>query len=443
MSHHASPLMRFTLQALAMTAKLGFACLVLLLIGGCAETSPPTIHKPQVNSYQSGRKVYFSMRDPRGDDKGPGTYLYPLRFDNREGFFDIEKFQVEDGGANIVFRVTTRRPIQKFRPDGSSEAKGWFLQLLDIYIDKDHKTGSGVTRTLPGRFVEFAEDSAWEQVLLVTPNRTQDVRRLIEARTNDMGLVHLKPKILIPQTIFIEGFDFIVQVPKALIGEPQPTWGYQCLMMQFEPRNLGNFEFQNAKIYKFPTDTNFGGGSDFFGNPGVLDLLAPTEDEQSQWLGAYDPSPNPEDSELATVHCMYADVQASPPVILSSRGPRATAALGSPPLRPGPPKSGTLARRPTVRRPGPASKYAERKHLRAPEANGLDELPQTRLMAPTKVPAPSTKRSKTANPELLVAPGPGRSTRSRPPAGPPPVKYRTETFSSDADDLFVNHPRSR
>ncbi|MBI3892977.1 MAG: hypothetical protein HY303_15765 [Candidatus Wallbacteria bacterium] len=426
--------------------KLAVAALAFLFAGGCAGTTPPAVYKPQVGSYESGRKIYFSMRDPRGDDKGPGTYIYPLRFDNREGFFDIEKFQVEDAGAMIDFRITTRRPIQKFRPDGSSEAKGWFLQLMDIYIDKDHKPGSGVTRTLPGRFVEFADDSAWEQMILVTPNRSVDVKRLIESRTNDMELVHLKPKIVIPETVFVEGFDFVVQVPKALIGEPQPTWGYQCLMMQFDDRALGNHEFQNAKIYKFPTDTNFGGGSDFFGNPAVLDLLAPTEELQTSWLNAYNPSSNPDDSQLATIHCVYADVQAKPPITTTSRRTRASTAFGSPALR-----SRSAAR------PRPASRRAAAAPRPASVATDYD-IPESAVVAAEDPTPQETYVTRKSSAKVRVAGSrppartrsdeaqddtPPPSKRYKPVAAESGARYRTESFSGDPDDLFVNVPRSR
>ncbi|MBI4872854.1 MAG: hypothetical protein HY814_14975, partial [Candidatus Riflebacteria bacterium] len=81
----------------------GLAC---CFTGGCASSSPPPVYKPVQGGNEDGHKIYFSMRDPKGDDNGPGFYQYPLSFNNREGFLDIEKFQVEDGGSNVIFRIT-------------------------------------------------------------------------------------------------------------------------------------------------------------------------------------------------------------------------------------------------------------------------------------------------------------------------------------------------
>ncbi|MBI4870747.1 MAG: hypothetical protein HY814_04185 [Candidatus Riflebacteria bacterium] len=469
---------------------LGLASTLAFFCCGCATTGPAPIYKPETGIVHQGRKVYFSMRDPKGDDNGPGGYLYPLRFDNREGFFDLERFQVEDGGSNVVFRITTRRPIDKFRTDGSSEAKGWHLQLMDIYIDKDHKPSSGQTRTLPGRCVDFAEDSAWEQMVLVTPNRSEDVERLIESRTNDLELVRLKPKIVIPQTVFIEGFDFVVHVPKDAIGTPQPGWGYQVLMMQFDENNLANFEFQNGKVFKFPTDEHFGGGVDFFGNPAVIDLLAPTEEQQHTWLSAYNPSNHPEESQFATVRCLYAETPVRPEVVRVARKVkgRLATAVGAPAAtrrapvraRSGAAKTSTPRAATSRRAAGVSTK--RQAALSLPEGavmltpEGEEELPPSPAKAgPLPRPArslvgeadgesPWTPRAFSRMPP--TEPAPRRSVRTappddtawatqaadesetqppvaRPPAGKAKAGYRRVSFAGDPEELFRNVPRSR
>ena len=360
------------------------AGLAFCFTGGCASSSPPPVYKPVQGGSEGGHKIYFSMRDPKGDDNGPGFYQYPLSFNNREGFLDIEKFQVEDGGSNVIFRITTRRPIDKFRTDGSSEAKGWYLQLMDIYIDKDHKAGSGTTRSLPGRFVEFSEESAWEQMVLVTPNRTEDVKRLIEGRTNDLDLVHLKSKIAVADQVFIEGFDFVVRIPKGTIGTPEPGWGYQVLMMMFDGKNLANYQFQNARVYKFPTDDSFGGGTDFLGNTAVIDLLATSDKQQHDWLSAFSATSNPDDAIPATISCVYPDLP-------------------------------------------PASRPAARRGVKGKRARPVVQTPATE--STRQAPAGATRAT---SPEKRTV-TPTRSTG----------RYKKVSFSGDPDDLFRNVPRSR
>lgn len=312
---------------------------LLWAAAGCGPTRrSPAAAPAQVNYRHQGQKVYFSYQDPRGDDRGAGHYQYPLRFDNREGFFDMVSFRVIDGGSMILFEITTRRPIQKFRPDGSSEAKGWFLQLMDIYIDKDGEPGSGEAGALPGRNVVFEEDSRWEQMVLLTPNRSEDVKRLIENRTQDLRLVELRKKIYIPLVVYVQGFKFVAQVPKAILGEPQPHWGYQVLMMPFEERNLDEGQFQNGKVFKFPRDDAFGGGTDYIGNPNVIDMLAPTAREQYGQLKRYFASPVPSDNRFAAIRMV--------------RGPAAT--VPARPARPAHPARAVPLRREAPAPPAPA-----------------------------------------------------------------------------------------
>ncbi len=446
------------------------AAMAALSLAGCSARSVPPVYSPQAGIHQGDRKVYFAMKDPKGDDRGPGTYLYPLKFDNREGFFDITNFQVEDGGANVIFRITTRRPIQKFRRDGSSEAKGWFLQLMDIYIDKDRKKGSGVTRTLPGRWVNFTEEAGWEQMILVTPNRSLDVRRLIEGRTNDLGLVHLKPKIYIPRVVFVEGYDFIVKVPKANIGQPQPHWGYQVMMLPFDSQNLANGQFQNGRVQKFPTTENFGGGSDYLGNPNVIDLLASSEEAQRDWLRDYDARPNAGDSRLATVPFIYS---ASAPAIASRHsGPnRSRRAAGPPPMQPIARAPGEVpirqapAAMPAMTQlpfPGQFQPVARENRFPAPPAQTaqaygsapaarVHESPPPGRHAPMPIQGEAARYGlprQHPDPAIQGQPLAGQAGYQPEPAASPSIlqptrRYRMESFSGSPEDLFLNVPRNR
>ncbi len=43
--------------------------------------------------------------DPRGDDKGPGTYTYPTDGVYKAGSFDLVKLKAEKSGDNVDFSV--------------------------------------------------------------------------------------------------------------------------------------------------------------------------------------------------------------------------------------------------------------------------------------------------------------------------------------------------
>lgn len=312
-------------QGMRKMVRLAVLAGVAALVSGCTEATkqeaPTGLREDRVG--QAGGRVYFSYSDARGDDKGPGTYQYPLSFENREGFLDITDFTVTDGGDNVVFTIGCRRPIPRRRNDGSTEAKGWWLNLIDIYVDKDHQRGSGYVRSLPGRNVEFVPESAWEKVVMVTPEASRTVEKLLEERTSDMELVHMRRDVIVPHRAYAEGFTFRVFVPKYDLGTPEPGWGYQVLMLGFNERNLGTGQLQNEDVVKFAQNDLFGGGSDYRGDPNVIDMLAPTAAEQYRILGDHVSKPFTGDDRWAKISCVYREGPA--PAVQGFVPPSATA----------------------------------------------------------------------------------------------------------------------
>jgi predicted heme/steroid binding protein len=155
-------------------------------------------------------------------------------------------------------------------------------------------------------------------------------------------------------------------------------------MMMFDGKNLANYQFQNSRVYKFPTDSSWGGGTDFLGNTAVIDLLAPTDKQQHDWLSAFSATSNPDDAIPATISCIYPDL------------PRAS--------RPAARKSAKVKRsRPAGESPAEASARQ----------------------------APAGRTNSASNVKRVVTPS-GQTSR-----------YKKVSFSGDPDDLFRNVPRSR
>src|SRR5512139_909097 len=109
-------------------------------------------------AYAAG--VKFS--DPTGDDKGPGTYTYPTDAVYSAGSFDLVSFEVGDGD-NPDFKVTVNDRLA----DPWGMGVGFATQMVFIFIDKD--PGKGHTKSLPGLNVDFAPDSAWDKVIILSP----------------------------------------------------------------------------------------------------------------------------------------------------------------------------------------------------------------------------------------------------------------------------------
>ncbi len=296
------------------TASMILLSIVMLGAAGCVSTREgaggrsgmESASSPRTDYYDGGRHVYFDFADPSYDDKGHGGVLYPLDFENDDGYLDLRRFCVLDGGDDVIFRLYFRRPIPLRRRDGSTEPRGWWLHMIDIYVDKDHRKGSGHTEALPGRNVVFDDESAWEKMILVVPEDAYLVEKLMENRTSDLELMAMRKDVIVARRVYPKGYMFEVRVPKYELGEPTPRWGYQVLVCAYNSTHTALGQFLEEDVEKFPTATSFGGGDDYDGDPNVIDLLAPSARLQYEWLSDYVSSPYPPENRYAKIRCLYA-----------------------------------------------------------------------------------------------------------------------------------------
>lgn len=248
--------------------------------------------------------IVFSHVDPKGDDKGTGRYVYPKNPVYNDGAFDIRKFEVIDLGDKVEFRITIDSNIVK-EHESFRDSRGWVLQLFDIYIDKDHTPFSGRTDALPGRAVSFDPSSAWEQVVVISPHTRETLMRGIKEKAEEIEFMFIGKKLIIPSYPKVKKRTFIARVAKEEIGNPQPWWGYQVLL-------LGNsdsesvYSFMNKEVFSFAGEMEFGGGSDFRGNPNMLDLLdGDGHFNQYEALAKYVSKPDPRKNKFAVIKHLY------------------------------------------------------------------------------------------------------------------------------------------
>lgn len=304
-----------------------------LMLVGCtarpgAEPQNEFTFAPSAAVVNDGRRVYFDMGDPKGDDKGTGRYEYPASFQGRFGFLDLTHFRAIDAGQFVELELEFRRPISRTRPDGTTEAKNYWLPLVDIYVDQDGKPDSGHSWALPGRNVVFDGTSGWEKVVLVTPGHSRATLKMIQNRSSEQELQQNRYDVLVPERVYPQAYSLKVMVAKGdLGGEPQPHWGYQVLVMGYNPRNLAYRQLQNMQVQRFADEAHFGGGTDYQGDPNVIDMLAPSKEDQYRWLSNFASRQHRESSRLAVIPVMRAGSASADPVSLSSSSP--------PPARPG------------------------------------------------------------------------------------------------------------
>ncbi len=250
------------------------------------------------------------LKDPKGDDKGPGKYTYPTDAVYKKGSFDITRFEVKDKGDKVEFRITVNSKIEDPWNSKSWGGNGFSVQMAFIHIDMDHKPGSGHDQGLPGTNVRFTKDSYWEKCIIVSAQGPTRVNSEI-----DLKAKALKKDIIVPMVTKARGKTLVAVVKKSDLGSgPRKGWGYQVLMQSNEgfPSKT---DLLTRKVNEFEGQHRFGGGTDYDCDPHVIDILMPPgkgtdaeRDAQYKALGAYDcgkdPS-DPSDYKLAEVPMVY------------------------------------------------------------------------------------------------------------------------------------------
>jgi carbohydrate-binding DOMON domain-containing protein len=226
------------------------------------------------------------LTDPTGDDKGPGNYTYPTDAVYRPGAFDLTEFEVVPGANQTEFRITVRTRIEDPWDSPAWGGNGFSVQMAFIHIDTDHKKGSGVQDGLPGTNVRFAEDEAWDRVIIVSPQGATRVNSEIGLKASQW-----KDKIIVPKVTRAQGKTLIAIVDNAQLGgPPQTTWGYQVLMQSNEGFPAKT-DLLTRKVNEFEGQHRFGGGSDYDNDPHVMDILVPPDGDpakkQFEILGKY------------------------------------------------------------------------------------------------------------------------------------------------------------
>jgi len=212
----------------------------------------------------AARAEGVKFMDPIGDDKGPGNYVYPTDAVYTPGSFDLVEFELTGGDSPDV-KVTVNDKLA----DPWGMGVGFATVMAFVFIDTDGQPGKGHTKGLPGLNVDFAPDSAWEKVVILSPQPASRVAKEAEAKAPD-----LLADIVIPRRTTGAGRTITGKVKLADLGGGDPSkWGYQVVIQSNEgfpdkndllTRNANEFEGQHR----------FGGGNDSDCDPELMDILA-------------------------------------------------------------------------------------------------------------------------------------------------------------------------
>jgi carbohydrate-binding DOMON domain-containing protein len=206
-----------------------------------------------------------SFKDPSGDDDGPGGYSYPTDAVYARGSFDLTAFTMKVSGAKADISVNVNSNLA----DPWSMGSGFAVQMVFIFIDKDHEAGKGYTTVPPGLNFEFAPDSAWEKCIILSPQQPGRVKTEIEQKGGSM-----KGDIVVLSRTKGAGRTISGTIDMAVLGEGDPTtWAYQVVVQSNEGFPSGS-DLLTRKVNEYEGQHRFGGGNDGDCDPHVIDLLA-------------------------------------------------------------------------------------------------------------------------------------------------------------------------
>lgn len=211
--------------------------------------------------------------DPRGDDKGPGNYIYPTDSVYKPGSFDITKVAITKKGDQAEFAVDVNSSLE----DPWGMGVGFSVQMIFIFVKN---ASGGHTEGLPGLNVKFAPGSEWNKVVILSPQKKARVAG--EAQTKAPKLV---ADIVVPNTTRGNNRTIKGSVPLSeLGGDGNPdAWSYQVVMQSNEGFPAAG-DLLTRKVNEYEGQHRWGGGNDGDCDPHTLDLLEGPDARQSEML---------------------------------------------------------------------------------------------------------------------------------------------------------------
>ncbi|HTP78811.1 MAG TPA: amylo-alpha-1,6-glucosidase [Bacteroidota bacterium] len=165
--------------------------------------------------------LLYAADDPTGDDRGPGSYVYPSTPYLKPGSLDVTRFTVRSDDRNTTFMLRFRN----LSDPGWHPEYGFQLTFAAIAIDKDGKPGSG--QTLIGRNARYVLPSrfAYETVIYVGGGlRVEDSERNVIAEYAPVAGDERNPL----GSAGSKTIEF--SIPNSILGTPLASWHYTVVV---------------------------------------------------------------------------------------------------------------------------------------------------------------------------------------------------------------------
>lgn len=260
--------------------------------------------------------VIFEMKDPIGDDDGAGGYQYPTNNVFKPGVFDMTGFRVIDAGDKLVFEVTVRD--LGGNPWGGPN--GFCLQYVQVYV---HTTAGPENTTTFGLNVRIDPEYAWNFALLLAPGWGSEP---VPAGQR-AAIYFANGTVVVQDGAFSVSADpaanaIKAEVRKSLLPDVENAgnWSYVVVLTSYDgygPDRIRPFGVS-------PDEWVVGAGEDmatailFNAVPRIMDLLAPTPEEQYQMLRSFEINRTSGEVKLAVIKGVSPQEAQAPAVITTT-----------------------------------------------------------------------------------------------------------------------------
>lgn len=205
------------------------------------------------------------LRDPKGDDVGPGLYTYPTDPAYTKGSFDLLALRAEAKGDDVVFDLELAATLE----DPWRMGTGFSLQHAVVFLDLDGDAKNGQREGLPGQNITFAEGHGWDRAVLITPQGAERMQKELDSKADALG-----KSVVVPKRIKGSGRVIRAVVPRAQLAKSDlRTWRFQVTLGGQDGFPAGKSVLVKA-VNEYEGLHRFGGGNDFDCDPHVLDVLA-------------------------------------------------------------------------------------------------------------------------------------------------------------------------
>jgi len=257
----------------------------------------------------------LEVNDPEGDDKGQGTLLYPTNSVFQPGVFDLVKFTVLQDNDFIYLQVK----VNNLGGNPWGGPNGFSLQHVQIYFMTTDKTLPVNTTTL-GLNVNLAP--GWNYAVVAipgwgdTPFPDGEVSALFKADGSLVADEHNNPDVFDVYAL-TDSNVIEVKISKSLLSDVDniANWIWYVFLTSYD--GFGTMKIRGVNAGD-PGEWAFGGGDPLAimagVQPGVVDMLAPTDQDQYSMLKSYDTTAK----TPATVYGIKAGSIYYPPVTVTA-----------------------------------------------------------------------------------------------------------------------------